>query len=483
MPLLTAVITMHIDEFCKVWYNCEAIKEKRGLLMQENKMGVMPVKKLIISMSVPMMISMLVQALYNIVDSIFVARIGEDALTAVTIVFPLQQLMIAVGTGTGVGVNSFLSRSLGEKNIKNADRAANTALLLSFLNWLVFLVIGLTVVKPFINSQTDAASTREYGITYGTIVCCMSFGLFFQIMLERLLQSTGRTILSMASQITGAVINTILDPLLIFGLLGFPKLGIAGAAYATVIGQCCAAVLALILNITKNKELHFSIKAVIKPKLRVVSAIYSVGLPSILMISIGSVMTYSMNMILKTFSDTATAVFGSYFKLQSFVFMPIFGLNNGTIPVLAYNFGAKKKDRIDDTLRFTLKLAIAIMIIGTLVFETCPKLLLLLFDASDHMLEIGVPALRIIALHFPIAGACIVLISVFQAFAKGVYSFIISICRQLVVLIPAAYLFSLTKNVANVWWAFPIAELFALVLTLILFKRVYASVFPDEKKA
>lgn len=448
--------------------------------MQENKMGVMPVKKLVISMSVPMMISMLVQALYNIVDSIFVARIGEDALTAVTLVFPLQQLMIAVGSGTGVGVNAFLSRSLGEKNQKHADSAANTAVLLSFLSSLVFVLIGFTAVTPFINSQTTAQTIREYGISYASIVCCMSFGLFFQIMLERLLQSTGRTILSMTSQIIGAVINTILDPLLIFGLLGFPKLGIAGAAYATVIGQCCAAIVAFILNLTKNKELHFSLKAVVKPELHVVKAIYAVGLPSIMMISIGSIMTYSMNMILKTFSDTATAVFGSYFKLQSFIFMPVFGLNNGTIPVLAFNLGAKKKERIDETLSFALKLAISIMALGTILFETCPRLLLSLFDASENMLAIGVPALRIIALHFPIAGGCIILISMFQAFAKGMYSFTISICRQLVVLIPTAYLFSLTGNVSNVWWAFPIAELCAIVLTLILFKRVYGQVFGKE---
>ena len=450
--------------------------------MQENKMGVMPVKKLIISMSVPMMISMLVQALYNIVDSVFVARLGEDALTAVTLVFPLQQLMIAVGSGTGVGVNAYLSRSLGEKKIQRADKAANTALLLSFCSFLVFLVIGLTVISPFICSQTESFSTRAYGIEYGTIICCFSFGIFFQIMLERLLQSTGRTVLSMVSQLTGAIINTILDPILIFGLLGFPKLGIAGAAYATVIGQTVAAITGLILNLKKNKELHFSLRSVVTPDLKVIGKIYSVGLPSILMISIGSVMTYSMNMILKAFSDTATAVFGSYFKLQSFVFMPVFGLNNGTIPVLAYNLGARKKDRIDETLIFAVKLAVSIMVIGSLIFELFPSALLSLFDASEHMLSIGIPALRIIAIHFPVAAVSIVLISVFQAFSKSMYSFIVSVCRQLVVLIPAAYLFSLTGDVSNVWWSFPLAELVSLILTVVFFRKVYRSIFgaPDE---
>lgn len=449
--------------------------------MQENKMGVMPVKKLVISMSVPMMVSMLVQALYNIVDSVFVARIGEEALTAVTLVFPLQQLMIAVGSGTGVGVNAYLSRSLGEKKFKNADKAANTAVLLSFFSYFLFLILGLFAVTPFIRSQTANPSIREFGIEYGSIVCCFSFGLFNQIMLERLLQSTGRTVLSMISQLTGAIVNTILDPVLIFGLIGFPKLGIAGAAYATVIGQTIAAVVGLTLNLKKNKELNFSLSSVLKPDFKIIGSIYSVGFPSILMISIGSIMTYSMNMILKTFSDTATAVFGSYFKLQSFVFMPVFGLNNGTIPVLAYNLGARKKGRIDETLGFTVKLAAGVMIFGTILFETIPSVLLSFFDASEYMLSIGVPALRIIALIFPLAGVSIVLISFFQAFSKSVYSFIISLCRQLVVLIPTAYLMSLTGDVANVWWSFPIAEAFGLTLTLFLFRRVYRTAFQDVK--
>ena len=450
--------------------------------MQENKMGVMPVRKLIISMSVPMMISMLVQALYNIMDSVFVSRISEDALTAVTIMFPLQNLMIAVGSGTGVGVNALLSRSLGEKNFKRADKAANTSILLSFLSAILFVIIGFTMITPFVNSQTDNPITRDYAGTYGMIVCCFSFGLFFQVMFERLLQSTGLTFYSMISQITGAVINTVLDPILIFGIPGFSGLGVSGAAYATVIGQSIAAVLGLILNLKKNKELNFSIRSILRPDGRTIGSIYSVGFPSILMMSIGSIMTYSMNRILKTFSDTATAVFGSYFKLQSFFFMPVFGLNNGTIPVLAYNLGAKRQDRIDQTLSFGIKLAFGVMAIGTVVFELIPTTLLKFFDASDHMLSIGVPALRIIAVHFPVAGLSIAMGSTFQAFSRSIYSLIVSLCRQLVVLIPAAYLLALTGDVKNVWWSFPIAEVVSFTLTVIFFRRVYRSLFSHSPR-
>ena len=440
--------------------------------MQENKMGVLPVKKLIISMSVPMMISMLVQAMYNIVDSVFVSRISEDALTAVTLVFPLQNLMISVGAGLGVGVNALLSRSLGEKRFERASKAANTALLFSFFSFILFLIIGLTLITPFVSSQSDDQLTRDYAIQYGQIVCCFSFGLFFQLMLERLLQATGLTLFSMCSQITGAVVNIILDPIMIFGLLGCPQFGIAGAAYATVTGQCIAAIVGLILNLKKNKEIVFSFSSIIKPEGDVSKEIIAVGLPSILMMSIGSVMTYSMNRILKGFSDTATAVFGCYFKLQSFFFMPVFGLNNGTIPILAYNLGAKRKDRLDETLSFMVKLAVSIMFVGTLVFELVPELLLSLFEASDNMLLIGVPALRIIAVHFCFAAVSIALGSVFQAYSRSIYSLIISLCRQIVVLIPAAYLLSLSGNVDMVWWSLPVSEVVSLMLTIIFFRRV-----------
>ena len=442
----------------------------------ENKMGVMPVRKLILSMALPMMFSMLVQALYNVVDSIYVARLSESALTAVTMAFPMQNLMIAVGSGTGVGVNAMLSRSLGERNFERADRAAGTGLLLTGINYLVFLVIGLVASRAFIGTQTGDPELINNGSAYLRIVCCLSFGLFFQMMFERLLQSTGRTFLSMISQFTGAVINIILDPILIFGLAGFPKLGVAGAAWATVAGQMCGAVIGMTFNLKKNKEIRFSVKKIISPEASVVKEIYYVGVPSMLMMSIGSVMTYLMNQILRTFSETAIAVFGAYFKLQSFFFMPVFGLNNGLIPVLAYNYGARSKERIRQSLRFSLILALGIMSAGTMIFELFPAQLLRLFDASDDMLSIGVPALRIICLSFPIAAVCIVLGSVFQAFARSFYSLVVSVGRQLVVLIPVAYLLSLTGNIDLVWFAFIIAEAASLALSLYFFRKVYIEI-------
>lgn len=440
---------------------------------QENKMGVMPVKKLIVTMSLPMMVSMLVQALYNVVDSIYVARLSEAALTSVTMAFPLQNLMIALGSGTGVSINALLSRSLGEKRYDRSDAAANTGLLLSVFNYLIFLMIGIFVAVPFIHSQTQNPELIAYGTTYLRIVCCSSLGLFFQMTFERLLQSTGRTVYSMISQGAGAVINIILDPIMIFGLLGCPKLGVAGAAYATVIGQICAALIGLTLNLKKNSDIRFSVGGMFSPKADIVKEIYFVGVPSILMMSIGSVMTYLMNLILKTFSETAIAVFGVYFKLQSFFFMPVFGLNNGMIPVLAYNYGAKKKARIREALRFAMTLAVAIMATGTLIFELFPTVLLKLFDASEDMIVIGVPALRIICLSFPIAGACIAMGSIFQAFAKSFYSLIVSVGRQLVVLIPTAFLLSRLGNVNLVWLAFPIAEVISMFLSLYFFRKLY----------
>ena len=443
--------------------------------VRENKMGVMPVKRLIINMALPMMISMLVQALYNVVDSLFVAMIEEDALTAVTLAFPMQNLMIAVGSGTGVGINAMLSRALGEKNQDAADRAANNGIFLTFLSFVLFLLIGLFVTRPFIASQTGSEIIRGYGGTYLSIVCCLSFGLFFQITFERLLQSTGRTIFSMVSQATGAVINIIFDPIMIFGLFGFPRLGVAGAAYATVIGQMTAGCIGLFLNLRHNPDINISLQRVLRPHADTIRRIYYVGVPSILMVSIGSFMTYMMNRILIVFSTTATAVFGVYFKLQSFFFMPVFGLNNGLIPVLAYNYGARRKDRIIEALRFSLTLAVAIMTVGTLIFNIIPETLLGLFNASEEMIAIGKPALRIISLSFPVAGACIAMGSVFQAFARSIYSLIVSVGRQLVVLIPAAWLLSKTGVVTNVWWAFPIAEVASFILSVTFFRKLYNS--------
>ncbi|MBR1877067.1 MAG: MATE family efflux transporter [Lachnospiraceae bacterium] len=415
---------------------------------------------------------MLVQALYNIVDSIFVSRIDEGALTAVTLAFPLQSLIIAVGSGTGVGINALLSKALGEKNFERSDKAANTGILLTLFSYIVFLAVGIFVSDPFINSQTSDPQIAAYGSTYLRIVCILSIGAMSQMTMERLLQSTGKTFYSMLSQITGAVINMVFDPIMIFGLFGFPKLGVAGAAYATIFGQAVASSLAFYLNVKHNTEITLSLKSVFTPDINIIKRIYFVGVPSILMMSIGSVMTYSMNMILTAFSSTATAVFGVYFKLQSFFFMPVFGLNNGLIPVMAYNYGAKNKERIHEALRFSIGLAVGIMIAGTVVFQLIPGTLLGFFNASEHMKELGIPALRIISLHFPIAGCAIALGSVFQAFSKPVYSLIISVCRQIVVLIPAAWLLSLTGLVTNVWWSFLIAEVVSLTLSVIFYKKV-----------
>ena len=454
----------------------ETILNGQETTVKENKMGVVPVKKLIISMSLPMMISMLVQALYNVVDSIFVAQVSKDALAAVTYAFPMQNLMIAVGSGTGVGINALLSRSLGEKRFDRSNAAANNGLLLTLINALVFLAIGLFGAGPFIRSQVSNPQIVEYGTTYLSICSCFSFGIFFQMTFERLLQSTGLTIYSMISQGTGAVINIIFDPILIFGYFGFPKLGVAGAAYATVLGQIVAATIGMILNLKFNKEIQFSIKGIFTPVGDVIKRIYIVGVPSILMMSIGSVMTYMMNQILSTFSTIATTVFGAYFKLQSFFFMPIFGLNNGLIPVLAYNYGARKKERIREALGFAMKLAVSIMLVGLVSFQIVPKILLGFFKPDDEMLRIGVPALRIISLSFPMAGACIAMGSVFQAFSKSIYSLVVSIGRQLVAHIPAAWRLSKTGVVTNVWWAFLIAEGVSLILSLFFFRKVHRDI-------
>ncbi|MBQ1923121.1 MAG: MATE family efflux transporter [Lachnospiraceae bacterium] len=439
-------------------------------------MGTMPVKQLIISMSLPMMISMLMQALYSVVDSIFVSHLSEQALAAVTYAFPLQNMMIALGSGTGVGINALLSRSLGERRFDRSDAAANTGLLLTFCNALLFMVIGLFGSHAFIATQTSLPEIREMGATYLSIVCGFSFGLFFQMTFERLLQSTGLTIYSMASQLSGAIINTILDPIMIFGLLGCPRFGVAGAAYATVIGQCSAALIGLVLNLKKNTEIRYSFRGILSPKAETIGRIYYVGVPSILMMSIGSAMTYGMNQILSIFSDTAVAVFGVYFKLQSFFFMPVFGLNNGVIPVLAYNYGARKKERIREALRFSMLVAVAIMGLGTLLFQLFPARLLGFFNASEEMLQIGVPALRIISLSYMVAGACIAMGSIFQAFSRSFYSLFVSIGRQLVALLPVAWLLSRTGSVTMVWWAFPIAEVVSGILSVIFFRKLYKEV-------
>ena len=442
----------------------------------ENKMGTMPVGKLLFNMSLPMMISMLVQALYNIVDSIFVAKLSENALTAVSLAFPLQTLLIAVGTGTGVGMNALISKSLGERDFKKANKIADNGMFLYALSYLVFLILGLTVVKPFYASQIGNADVEimELGIDYLSTVMMFSVGLFAQIYFERLLTSTGKTIFSMTSQLCGALTNIVLDPILIFGLLGAPKMGVTGAALATVIGQCVAGIIACVCNHKFNHEISLNLKG-FTPDPQIIGHIYAIGIPSIIMQSIGSIMTYCMNRILITFSSTATAVFGVYFKLQSFFFMPVFGLNNGITPIIAYNYGAKQRKRMIKTIKLSLLVSFCLTFIGFLSFEGIPQVLLGMFNASEDMLIIGVPALRIIGIHYLIAWFCIIIGTVFQALGKAVFSMIVSIMRQLVALIPAAYILAKIGGLHAVWWSFPIAELISLAVTLFFFTKIYRS--------
>lgn len=442
-------------------------------MQRENKMGVMPVKKLVITMALPMMVSMLAQALYNVVDSIFVSKVCEDALTAVSLAFPAQNLMIGVATGTGVGVNALLSRSLGEKNYEKANKIASQGLLLAICSSVFFLLFGLFGTKLFFATQVSTDSPiYSYGVDYLSIVCAASVGVFGQVMMERLLQSVGKTTLSMVTQLVGAITNIILDPLLILGIGPFPRLEAKGAAIATVIGQILAFLVGYILNKKSNKEIKLSLKDM-KPDMKLISDIYKIAVPSIIMVAIGSMMTFLFNKILLAFSSTAAAVFGVYFKLQSFVFMPIFGLNNGIIPIIAFNYGARKKDRITQCLRFSCSVAVVIMAIGTALMLIIPEQMLRLFDASENMMDIGVPALRIICSHFIFAGVSINLGAAFQALGKSYYSMIVSFARQIVVLLPIAYLLAQTGVLNYVWIAFPVAEVMSLVITLICFSRIY----------
>lgn len=449
---------------------------------QENKMGVMPVGKLLISMSLPMMISMLVQALYNVVDSYFVAKLSQDALNAVSLSFPIQNLLIAVSVGTGVGLNALLSRNLGEKNFEGANRAAGNGLLLGFLSGLAAILVGLTVPRLFFAAQTDISAIVEQGTTYLTICCTWSMGLFMGITFERLLQSTGKTFYAMIAQTVGAVTNIVMDPVLIFGLGPFPAMGVAGAAVATVAGQILGALVGGILNLVYNRELSFGGKY-LRPKGKVIGQIYAVGVPSMVLNSVGSVMVFGLNQILIAFTDTATAIFGIYFKLQSFIFMPVFGLNNGMVPIIAYNYGARNKDRILQTMKLAVLIATGFMLCGLAVAELFPAQLLGIFEASEEMLAIGVPALRIICTSFVFAGFGIVCGSVFQALGHGVLSMISSIVRQLVVLLPAAWLLSLTGKLNLVWLAFPIAELFSVCLCVIFTRRIVKTVIGPLEEA
>lgn len=444
----------------------------------ESKMGTVPVNKLLIQMALPMIISMLVQALYNIVDSIFVGRISEDAFTAVSLAFPVQTMLIALGTGTGVGVNAMLSKSLGEKNQENANKAALNGIFLAAVNALIFLIFGLFFTRIFFESQTDNEIILQHGTDYLSIICIFSFGAYTQLIFERLLQATGRTFHSMVIQLIGAVINIIMDPILIFGLLGFPALGVSGAAIATVFGQIVSGIIAVFVNRKYNHDIQISLRG-FRPSWHVIKRIYAVGLPSIIMQGIGSVLTYCMNQILISFTSTAAAVLGAYFKLQSFFFMPIFGMNNALVPIVAYNYGARRKRRILQAFKLSVIYATIIMAIGMAAFLLIPDKLLMLFDASEQMIEIGCYAFRVLATHFIFAGFCIISGSVFQALGNGMYSLITSLGRQLVILLPAAYIFAHTFGLKGVWWAYPCAEVMSVFLCVIMFIRINKKVLKD----
>ena len=441
-------------------------------VQKENKMGYMPVPRLLFTMSMPMVISMLVQALYNVVDSVFVARISENALTAVSMAFPVQNLMIAVSVGTGVGINALLSRSLGEKQFRQADRAARNGLFLGLVTYLAFAVFGLAGSRLFFTSQTSDPELIAYGTQYVFTVTVFSFGICLAVVGERLLQSTGRTIYNMITQGLGAIINIILDPILIFGLWGFPRMEVLGAAVATVVGQICGMALSLFFNVRKNQEISLNMKG-FRPDWATIRKIYEVGLPSIIMQSIGSVMVFGVNKILMMFTSTAVSVFGVYFKLQSFIFMPVFGLNNGMVPIIAYNYGARRKKRITETVKLSIGAAVAVMLAGLAVFQLRAEALLEIFDASPDMLSIGVPALRTISLSFLFAGYCIVVGSVFQALGNGVYSLAVSVARQILVILPVAYVFARLWGLNAVWWSIPIAEIVSVVMSTVLLRRIY----------
>jgi len=441
-------------------------------VLKENKMGVMPIGRLLINMALPMIISMLVQALYNVVDSIYVSQISESAVTALSLAFPVQNLQIGFAVGIGVGINSLLSKSLGEKNQEAVNLAAGNGIVLMFIVTAAFMLFGIFGVRPYYEMQSTVAQTVEGGIAYTRICCLFVLGSFMQILSERLLQSTGRTVLSMITQATGAITNIILDPIFIFGWFGLPAMGIAGAAIATVIGQWVGAILGLYFNEKFNPEVQFG-RRYAKLDGKTVKMILTVGIPSIIMNGIGSIMNFGMNQILQGFTETATSVFGIYFKLQSFFFMPLFGLNGATISIIAYNYGARRPDRMVKTLKLAAGTGLTLMLVGLTVFQLAPDLLLSMFNPSDTFLEIGRACLRTISWSFPVAAVCIILGASFQALGNGIYSTITSLCRQMFVLLPVAYFMSLTGNVNNVWLAYPIAEIVSGCVTAYFFRRIY----------
>lgn len=443
--------------------------------LTENKMGTMPIAPLLFSMSAPMMASMLIQALYNVVDSMFVASLSETALTAVSLAYPVQNFMIAVATGTGVGVNALLSRNLGERNFETANRVAGNAIFLSLMSYLLFLVLGCTLIAPYFTMQTNDPLTVQMGKDYLFPVMAFSFGLFGQIMLSRLLQSTGKTFFSMLIQMVGAVVNIVLDPIMIFGLFGCPALGVAGAAFATVLSQFLGLGLGVYFNLRHNSEITYA-RRFLRPSAPVIARIYSVGLPSILLQVVMSVLTFGLNQILMRFSETAVAVYSVYFKLQGFVFLPIIGMNNGMVPIIAYNYGAKKPERMLATIRLAIFSAVAIMVVGLAVFQLFTAQLLGIFSASPEMLEMGIPALRTMSWCFLIGGFTIVCSSVFQALGKGLLSMTISVVRQLVLVLPLAAIFASTGMLSRVWLAFPLAEVGGGLLAAVFLVRASRSI-------
>ncbi len=472
-----------------------AVIEQNGA-PRENKMGTMPINKLLLTMALPMVISMLVQALYNIVDSLYVARISDTnvELQAIALAFAAQNLMIAVATGTGVGINALLSKALGEKNHKTANKVAANGVFLALCSYILFLVLGFTVMEPYMKLMTGVESVINAGVDYLSVCFIFSFGLFGEVVMERLMISTGKTHLAMITQGVGAIINIVFDPIFIFenvdlGFINVPGfgMGIKGAAVATVLGQIVAFAVALVLNAACNKDISLSFKS-FRPSLGMIGRIYAIGIPSIVMASIGSVMNILLNGILNSFTevvgkagetvgDLAQTSFGVYFKLQSFVFMPIFGLNNGIVPIVAYNYGAQKRRRMMSTVKLGCIYAVSYMALGFIAFQTIPEILLGFFDMTDpETLRIAVPCLRIISISFMFAGACIILGSVFQALGKSIFSMFVSIARQLVVLIPMAYILASFGDAAIVWWAFPIAEIASVIASVVFFVFVYKKV-------
>jgi putative MATE family efflux protein len=452
-------------------------KEKSVSPLQENKMGVMSVGKLLFNMATPMILSMLVQALYNVVDSVYIAQYSQDAVTALSLAFPVQNVQIGCAVGIGVGVNSMLSKSLGEGNREKANQVAGNGIFLALVFSFAIMLFGIFGTKAYYGIQTENAAILKNGIDYTTICCIFTAGVYFEVLFERMLQATGRTMHTMITQGAGAITNIVLDPIFIFGVewLGIPSMGAAGAAIATVAGQWVAATLALIFNITSNPDVKLSPKY-IRPKGEIIKPVMSIGVPSMIMNSVSSVMNFSMNQILMGFEgvgEIATGIFGIYYKLQSFFFMPLFGLNNATISIVAYNYGARKPERMTKTLKIACITAFTIMMLGLAAFQLMPEVLLSLFNASDTFMAVGTKALRTISLHFPVAAFCIALGASFQALGNGIYSTITALCRQMVALLPAAYLLSLTGNVDAVWWSFPIAELVSLAATLFFFTRIY----------